>query len=793
MHASSPEVIQIPITGMSCASCANRIEGRLIGLPEVIEAQVNLATEQASVRLSDAKALPQVIAAIRQVGYDVASQPVALGIGGMTCASCASRLERVLGQSPGVLEASVNLATEQAQLSVLAGLPVQQIEEAVLRAGFEPRWPDEAAAPAAEPWLPAWWPVALAALLSLPLALPMLVSLLGGHWQAPPMLQWLLATPVQFWLGARFYRAGWRALRAGSGNMDLLVAMGTSAAYGLSVYLLWQGERHLYFEASAVVITLVLLGKHLEARAKRQTTSAIRALQALRPEQACRLTEQGEEWVPVSRLQLGDRLKVRPGERVPADGQIERGESALDEAMLTGESLPVTRGPGEAVTGGAINQSGLLIVEVTALGAQSRLSRIITLVEQAQAGKAPVQRLADQISAVFVPVVLGIALLTLILWWSLAGDLTPAILHAVAVLVIACPCALGLATPTAIMAGTGVAARQGILIKDALALEQAHKISAVAFDKTGTLTRGEPQLLAWAALSGPDATLLDLAAALQQGSEHPLARAVVAKVSPLPAPASAVQALPGMGVQGKVAEQTYLLGNAKALQGAGLTAPSLDTVQAQLAQGRSLAWLASKDDGVVLGWLAFGDELKPEAAEAILTLKQMGIRSLLVSGDHEAAANQVATQLAMDEVYAQVLPEQKAALIKKLCQQGQVLAMVGDGINDAPALAAADVGMAMATGTDVAMEAAPITLMRGDPRLVPQAVDIARLTYRKIRQNLFWAFIFNLLGIPLAALGLLSPVVAGAAMAFSSVSVVSNALLLRRWRPATGPQRKEQP
>lgn len=787
MHASPPSVIQIPITGMSCASCANRIERRLNGLPGVAQAQVNLATERAGVQLSDAKALPEVIAAIRQLGFDVASQPMALGVGGMSCASCASRLERVLSQSPGVLEASVNLATEQAQLSVLAGMPAQQIEEAVRRAGFEPRWPDEAEAaePLAEPhsWLPVWWPVALAALLSLPLALPMLGALLGWHWLPHPLLQWLLATPVQFWLGARFYRAGWRALRAGSGNMDLLVAMGTSAAYGLSVYLLWQGERHLYFEASAVVITLVLLGKHLEARAKRQTTSAIRALQALRPEQACRLTAQGEEWVQVSRLQLGDRLKVRPGERVPADGRILRGDSELDESLLTGESLPVSRGPGEAVTGGAINQSGLLILEVTALGAQSRLARIIALVEQAQTGKAPVQRLADKISAVFVPVVLGISLLTLILWWALAGDLTQAILHAVAVLVIACPCALGLATPTAIMAGTGIAARQGILIKDAQALEQAHKISAVAFDKTGTLTRGEPQLLAWQALFGSDDELLALAAALQQGSEHPLARAVLAKVSPLPTPASEVQALPGLGVQGNIAEQAYLLGNAKALQGAGLTAPCLDTVQAQLDQGHSLAWLARKDDGVVLGWLAFGDALKPEAAAAVAGLRQMGIRSLLVSGDHEAAANQVATQLAMDEVYAQVLPEQKAALIEQLCQQGQVLAMVGDGINDAPALAAADVGMAMATGTDVAMEAAPITLMRGDPRLVPQAIDIARLTYRKIRQNLFWAFIFNLLGIPLAALGLLSPVVAGAAMAFSSVSVVSNALLLRRWRP----------
>jgi len=779
---------------MTCASCANRIERRLSSLPGVNQARVNLATEQASLWLTDAASLPAVFDAITQAGFEVASQPLSLGIGGMSCASCAARLERVLAQSPGVLSVSVNLATERAQLSVLAGLPTQQIDEVVRRAGFEPRWPQTAeAGPVAAPqhgW-PLWWPVALAALLSLPLALPMLGALVGWHWLPHPLWQWLLATPVQFWLGARFYRAGWRALRAGSGNMDLLIALGTSAAYGLSVYLLWQGEQHLYFEASAVVITLVLLGKHLEARAKHQTSSAIRALQALRPELACRLTETGEERVPVSGLRLGDRLKVRPGERVPADGRIEQGESALDESLLTGESLPVSRGPGDVVTGGAINQSGLLILTVTALGAQSRLARIIAAVEQAQTGKAPVQRLADRISALFVPLVLAIALLTLLLWWTLAGDLSAAILHAVAVLVIACPCALGLATPTAIMAGTGIAARQGILIKDAVALEQAHKISIVAFDKTGTLTQGRPRLLAWQALQGTDEALLTLAAALQQGSEHPLARAVLAKVSPWPAPAEQIQALAGLGVQGRVAQSHFLLGNEQALLNAGLSVPSLAEVVAQRQQGRTLAWLANLQSGQILGWLAFGDSLKPEAAAAIASLQQMGIRTLLVSGDHASAARQVASQLAMDEVYAEVLPEQKAALIQQRCERGEVLAMVGDGLNDAPALAAADVGMAMATGTDVAMEAAPITLMRGDLRLVPQAIDIARRTYSTLRQNLFWAFLFNLLGIPLAALGLLSPVVAGAAMAFSSVCVVSNALWLSRWRPQ-GPAKEPE-
>lgn len=716
-----------------------------------------------------------------------------LGVGGMTCASCVSRVERALKKVPGVTDATVNLATESARVTFAPSEQAEaQIRRAVRNAGYEPRAVEESAVESASPWTGSV-PVAIGALLSLPLVLPMLGDLLGRHWMLPAWIQFLLATPVQFILGARFYRAGWHALKAGTGNMDLLVAIGTSAGWGLSMWLwLAQGSSHLYFEASAVVITLVLLGKWLEARAKHQTTTAIRALQALRPETAhVILRAGGEADLPLAEVMAGDRLVVRPGERVPADGIVEQGETHVDESMLTGEPLPVARREGQRVTGGSINGEGRIVIEATAVGSESVLARIIRLVEDAQAAKAPIQRMVDQVSAVFVPVVIGIALATLAGWLFAGADVEDALIHAVAVLVIACPCALGLATPAAIMAGTGVAARQGILIKDAQALELAHRLDTVAFDKTGTLTMGQPRLVAFVAAPGVDeARELAAAASLQSGSEHPLARAVVAAARErgiAVASPDAVRAVAGRGTEGEVDNRSYLVGSLRWLGELGVPLGALDAdVQRLQGEGATLSALVERvTEGLALrALIAFADEPKPGAAEALARLRSRGLRLVMISGDNRSAALAMARRLGLQpgEVQADVLPGDKAAKVATLREGGHVVAMVGDGVNDAPALAAADVGIAMGTGTDVAMHAAGVTLMRGDVGLVAGALEISRRTVRKIRQNLFWAFAYNVAGIPLAALGYLSPVVAGAAMALSSVSVLTNALLLKRWR-----------
>jgi Cu+-exporting ATPase len=776
---------------MTCASCSARVEKVLKQLPGVTEATVNLATETATI--SGEADVASIQRAIEKAGFSMPTESFTFDITGMTCASCSARVEKALGKVTGVLDASVNLATEQATINVAKGVTAASLIAAVERAGYGAQLPQAMSEPLAPPkrTLPNWWPVALAILLSLPLAAPMLGNLFGVHWMLPGWLQMALATPVQFWLGARFYRAGWKALRAGSGNMDLLVAVGTSAAYGLSVYLLLTraDSMHLYFEASAVVISLVLLGKWLEARAKRQTTEAIRALQSLRPATA-RVRRDGiDSDVSIDTIRVGNLVVIRPGERVPVDGEIVEGNSQIDESMLTGESLPVDKQPGDSVTGGAINAHGMLVARTLAVGAETTLARIIRLVENAQAAKAPIQRLVDKVSAVFVPVVMGIALLTFIGWWALGGDAEQAILNAVAVLVIACPCALGLATPTAIMAGTGVAARHGILIKDAEALELAHKIRTVVFDKTGTLTDGTPHVAACVASESSDRNeVLSIAAGLQAGSEHPLARAVlteVATASLTAMPARAQQALPGRGIAGEVNGALYWLGNRRLMLDKQIATTALESDADKLeAEGRTVSWLARASDNHALGLLAFGDAIKPSAVNAVARLKTLGIATVMLTGDNQGAAQAAATALGIDTVMAEVLPADKARQVSQLKTNGQTVAMVGDGINDAPALAAADVGIAMSSGSDVAMHTAGITLMRGDPALVADAIDISKRTYAKIRQNLFWAFVYNIVGIPLAAAGLLNPVIAGAAMAFSSVSVVSNALLLRRWRPA---------
>ena len=806
-----------------------------------------------------------------------------IGVGGMTCASCVGRVEKVLKRLPGVTQANVNLATETARVTwgtelAAAAHPSGQtttpqpataadmqarVARAVRDAGYEPRPVDTSENEAKKPNFMGvdadFWPVLIGIILSAPLVLPMLGDLAGKHWMLPAAWQFALATPVQFGLGWRFYKAGWHALKGGTGNMELLVSLGTTAGWALSTWLWWQAEPgemvHVYFEGSAVVITLVLLGKWLEARAKRETTAAIRALQSLRPETAHLLPDGVRRTdvvdVPVAELLPGDVIAVHAGERFAADGEVLQGQTQADESMLTGESLPVPKTTGDTVTGGTLNGDGVVHVRVTATGTQSTLAHIIALVQDAQGHKAPVQRLVDKVAAVFVPVVIAIALATLAGWLATGAPLEQAMMNAVTVLVIACPCALGLATPAAIMAGTGVAAQHGILIKDAEALEIAHKVDTVAFDKTGTLTQGAPVLTQFVCMPGVDSDqALQLAADLQATSEHPLGKAVVkaaqqaatlatSQTGAAPAPTRGwhkltnVHSVPGCGSEANLivpnpgsarsadrvrpgeqlesrqgttpdqASQPLRLGSLRWMDTLGLLTPELNQhAQALQTAGASVSALAVGPH--VLALLAFADEPKPSAQGAIAHLKALGLKVVMVSGDNAGAANAMAVRLGLNpdagDVMANVLPADKVATVKTLQQGGlHTVAMVGDGVNDAPALAAADVGLAMnnsqghasAGGADVAMHAAGITLMHGDPWKVADALDISRRTVRKIRQNLFWAFAYNVAGIPLAALGLLNPMVAGAAMAFSSISVISNALLLKRWQPAKRPQNPE--
>ena len=725
----------------------------------------------------------------------------------MTCASCVARVEKALKKVPGVQEATVNLATESARVVISPGEDVQaRLRRAVRDAGYDPRAADATVSTEqASPWA-GFAPVGFGLLLSLPLMLPMVGELFGRHWMLPAWLQFALATPVQFVLGWHFYRAGWHALKALSGNMDLLVSIGTSAGWALSMWL-WLTSApgaavHLYFEGSAWVVTLVMLGKWLEVRAKRQTTSAIRALHALRPDVAHLIGPDGEADVPVGDLLVGDRLVIKPGERIPVDGVLLEGRTQVDESMLTGEPLPVDKYPSAdlgtaaqaALTGGSINGDGRVVMLVRAIGSETVLARIIRLVEDAQAAKAPIQRLVDQVSAVFVPAVLVISLVTLLGWWLSGHSFEQALLNTVAVLVIACPCALGLATPVAIMAGTGVAAQHGILIKNAQALELAHRVDIVAFDKTGTLTLGHPRLASLLVADGMNENeTLRIAASLQSGSEHPLSRAVVRlareRLLALETPNN-VHSLPGRGSEGELGSRHFLIGSLRWMKELDIDTNSMESKARPLQdQGATVSAMAERTShGLVLcALLAFFDEPKPGAKDALAALRALGIKTVMISGDNRGSAETMARRLGLrpeeGEVMSDVLPAEKAKRVAALKTGGHVVAMVGDGVNDAPALATADVGMAMGNGTDVAMHAADITLMRGDPLLVAAALDISNRTVAKIRQNLFWAFAYNVAGIPLAAFGFLNPVVAGAAMAMSSISVMSNALLLKRWKP----------
>ena len=718
------------------------------------------------------------------------SQATDLAITGMTCAACVSRVEKVLGRVPGITQVSVNLATERAHIESAVPPDTAALLRAVEKAGYgasvvapDAPLPDTARQDRRE---------LIELLIAAALTAPLLAGMAIPALMLPGWAQFALATPVQFWLGFRFYKAGWFAAIALSGNMDLLVALGTSAAWGLStVTWLQSGHAHgLYFESSALLITFVRLGKWLEGRARRQTTSAMRALMKLRPETASLRRDGVETRVPIDTVRPGDVVIVRSGERIPVDGRVIDGTAGIDNAMLTGESLPIEAGPGTNVSAGAIDTDGLLAIETRAVGAETMLAKIVRLVEDAQSAKAPVQRLADRVSAVFVPVVLVIALATFGAWLGLGATPSRAVLNAVAVLVIACPCALGLATPTAIMVGTGAAARRGILIRDPAALEHAHAARIVAFDKTGTLTEGKPRLTDIVPAAGDADAVLHLAAALQAGSEHSLARAVLeaAKGPILPLPSSAplrdFRNHPGRGVTGRVGDQALALGNRGLMAEHHIPTTALDPRATELEQsGHTVAFLAeTAPTPHLLGLLAFADTVKPGAHQAIADLHALGLRTVMLTGDSQGAADSVAAATGIDTVLAGVLPASKAAAIASLRADGSVVAMVGDGVNDAPALAAADIGLAMATGTDVAMEAAGITLMRGDPALVAEAIDISRRTWWTIREGLFWAFAYNVVGIPLAAAGYLSPVLAGAAMALSSVTVVGNALRLRRWK-----------
>jgi Cu+-exporting ATPase len=792
--AAVPARLEIAVSGMSCAACVRRVERAISAVPGVASVAVNLATERASITPTAGFKTSRLFDALAEAGYPAATETLDLAITGMTCASCAGRVERALLAVPGVRSATVNLATEQARVEVLAGAAgLGELAAAVRRADYDAAavqssgQPDGSEAARSRAARLDGVMAALALAFAAPLLLPMLLMPFGVDAMLPGWAQLVLASVVQLVFGARFYRGAWKALMGGTGNMDTLVALGTSAAFGLSLWELGAGRNgHLYFEASAAVIALVRLGKWLEGRARRQAGEAIRALERLRPERA-RIRRDGVEHdIAAADLRTGDLLVIRPGERIAADGLVREGTGSADESLLTGESLPVPKEPGSRIVGGALNGEALLLTEVMATGAESQLARMVRLVEDAQAAKPPVQRLVDRVSAIFVPVVIGIAVLTFVGWWLAGSGFEIAAVNAVAVLVIACPCALGLATPAAIMVGTGVAARHGILIRDAAALEQAGAIRTVVFDKTGTLTAGRPELVALHPAPGEDAdAVLRLTAALQAGSEHPLARAVLARAAGLAIPAArGVRALPGRGLEGEALGHSLRLGSARLMQESGVdTGPLAQEAQKLESAGRTVSFLA--EGSRLLGLLGFGDAAKPGGAQAVAGLRARGLHVVLLTGDNQGAADTAARALGIDDVRAGALPADKAELVAALRARGPV-AMVGDGVNDAAALAAADLGLAMATGTDVAAAAAGITLMRGDPRLVPAALDIAARTYARIRQGLFWAFAYNLIGIPLAAAGLLSPVVAGAAMAFSSVSVVGSALLLRRWKPEAG-------
>ncbi|MBS0423911.1 MAG: cadmium-translocating P-type ATPase [Proteobacteria bacterium] len=794
MNSQSLKHLELPIEGMTCAACAARIEKNLNKLPGV-EAAVNFANEKAQVNYDENQInTGALVKAIEKAGFHVTPRTVQLQLHKMTCAACAGHIEKALNQLPGVT-ATVNVATETARVNFVPGaVTVDRLIQAVIEAGYDATEISESghaeekarrlAAYQAELRL-----FLISALLTLPLVLQMGAMFTGHDMDMlPRWLQWLLATPVQFWIGRRFYTGAWYSLRAGGANMDVLVALGTSMAYCFSaVVTAFELDQHVYFEASAAIITLVLLGKLMEARAKGKTSEAIEALIRLQPKTA-RVERNGEILeVPAGNLQVGDVFIVRPGENLPVDGVVIEGASSVNESMLTGESLPAGKQTGAKVFAATQNVNGLLKCRATSVGAHTQLAAIIHLVEEAQGSKAPIQRLADTISGIFVPVVVVISLLTLVITWWLTHEFVAALINAVAVLVIACPCALGLATPTAIMVGTGRGAQIGVLVKNAAALEHAEKIQTVIVDKTGTLTEGKPEVTDIIPAHSISAqVLLQTAASLEQGSEHPLARAVLDSAQKQQLPLHTIadfSAIAGSGITARINGIQYLLGSPKFLaqQGIALEEKAVATLQ---NEGKTVVAVASITGSTpqLLGYLAIADRLRDTSIKAVKQLQAMGIDVVMLTGDNAMAAAAIAKQTGITHYRAEVLPQDKAAAVATMKSSGKFIAMVGDGINDAPALAAADVSFAIGAGSDVAIEAADITLIRNDLISVADAISLSRATLRKIRQNLFFAFVYNTLGIPLAAAGMLNPVIAGAAMAMSSVSVVSNSLLLKRWQ-----------
>jgi Cu+-exporting ATPase len=794
LNSSILKQIELPIEGMTCAACAIRIEKNLNKLSGV-QAVVNFANEKAHVNYDENQVKTDtLISTIEKTGFHITPQSVQLQLRKMTCAACAGHIEKALNKLPGVT-ATVNVATETAKVNFIPGLVnVDNLIEAVINAGYDASEISESshaeekarrlAAYQAE--LRLFW---ISSVLTLPLVLQM-GAMFSGHDMdmLPRWLQWLLATPVQFWIGRRFYIGGWHALRGGGANMDVLVALGTSMAYFFSaVVTAFALDQHVYFEASAAIITLVLLGKLMEARAKGKTSEAIEALIRLQPKTA-RIERNGEIIeVPASNLQVNDIFIVRPGENLPVDGVVIEGASSVNESMLTGESLPVGKQVGTKVFAATLNQQGLLKCRATSVGAHTQLAAIIHLVEEAQGSKAPIQRMADMISGIFVPIVVVISILTLGMTWWLTDDFVSALINAVAVLVIACPCALGLATPTAIMVGTGRGAQVGVLVKNAAALEHAEKIQTIIVDKTGTLTEGKPEvtdIVPGESISKQD--LLQIAASLEQGSEHPLARAVLDSAEKMHLqlqPIHDFSAITGSGITARMDSNQYLIGSPKFLtqQGAALDEKQITILQ---AEGKTVIGIAATSDNTpkILGYLAIADRLRDTSLKAIERLQSMGIEVVMLTGDNAVTAAAIARRTGITQYRAEVLPQDKAAEVMKMKASGKFTGMIGDGINDAPALAAADVSFAIGAGSDVAIETADITLIRNDLMSVVDAISLSRATLRKIRQNLFFAFVYNTLGIPLAAMGMLNPVIAGAAMAMSSVSVVSNSLLLKRWQ-----------
>ncbi len=784
------ESIDLPIEGMTCAACATRLEKVLNRVGGVEQAAVNFASESAHIRFDPATArTPELVAAVEKAGFKVPPQQVQLALTGMTCAACATRIEKVLNRMPSV-SAQVNFATEEAQVSFPPATSIDDLIAAVRKAGYDAHVREDAgrAVDRARKEEIARQELRLfiiAAVLTAPFLVEMIGMFTGAHHGIlPRWLQWLLATPIQFWVGKRFYVGAYHALRGGGANMDVLVALGTSMAYLFSaVVTAFNLDQHVYFEASAAIITLVLMGKLLEARAKRKTSAAIEALIKLQPKTA-RVLRNGElVEVNVNDLVVGDVYVVRSGENVPVDGEVIDGSSSVDESLLTGESMPVAKRINDKVFAGTLNQQGQLQCRATGVGSHTQLAAIIRLVEQAQGSKAPIQRLADRISAIFVPVVVSISVVTLLAGWGVTGSFTTALINAVAVLVIACPCALGLATPTAIMVGTGRGAQSGVLVKNAAALEQAEHIQTLIIDKTGTLTEGKPKVTDIVPIAPIDANeVLRIAAALEQGSEHPLARAVLEDAKAKSIGVSRVedfQAHTGEGVTGKVDGQAYWIGAPAiaAQRGVAMDASALDALQ---SQGKTVIVLAMEQSAV--GLIAIADRLRDTSRTAVQRLRAMGVELVMLTGDNAKTAEAVAKEAGITNFTANVRPQDKADAVNRLRGDKKHVGMVGDGINDAPALAAADVSFAVGAGSDVAIEAADVTLMRNDLNGVADAISLSRATLSKIRQNLFFAFIYNILGIPLAAFGMLNPVIAGAAMAMSSVSVVTNSLLLKRWK-----------